>query len=82
VLTHPTHDRLIALGLGGMAKAFAEQRALPRAQVTTSCDTKTLLDAYCVPGKSRDQGKIRKNRQRWAWSSVHRTALVGRRHGQ
>ena len=45
-------------------------------------DTKTLLDAYCVPGKSRDQGKTRKNRHRWAWSSVHRTALVGRRHGQ
>ena len=27
MLTHPTHDRLIALGLGGMAKACAEQRA-------------------------------------------------------
>ena len=29
MLTHPTHDRLIALGLAGMAKAFEEQRQLP-----------------------------------------------------
>lgn len=26
MLTHPTHERLIALGLTGMAKAFEEQR--------------------------------------------------------
>jgi hypothetical protein len=26
VLTHPTHDRLIALGLTGMAKAMEDQR--------------------------------------------------------
>ena len=29
MLTHPTHDRLIALGLPGMARAFQEQRASP-----------------------------------------------------
>ncbi len=29
MLAHPTHDRLIALGLAGMAKAFEEQRAAP-----------------------------------------------------
>ncbi|MFN4177031.1 ATP-binding protein [Phenylobacterium sp.] len=29
MLTHPTHERLIALGLAGMAKAFEEQRAAP-----------------------------------------------------
>jgi DNA replication protein DnaC len=29
VLTHPTHDRLIALGLTGMARAFEEQRRSP-----------------------------------------------------
>ncbi len=29
MLTHPTHDRLIALGLTGMARAFEEQRAQP-----------------------------------------------------
>jgi len=29
MLTHPTHDRLIALGLVGMAKAFEEQRQQP-----------------------------------------------------
>lgn len=29
MLTHPTHERLIALGLAGMAKAFEEQRRSP-----------------------------------------------------
>ena len=29
MLTHPTHERLIALGLTGMAKAFEEQRRSP-----------------------------------------------------
>jgi IstB-like ATP binding protein len=29
MLNHPTHERLIAFGLHGMAKAFEEQRRLP-----------------------------------------------------
>ena len=29
MLTHPTHDRLVALGLTGMAKALEEQRNQP-----------------------------------------------------
>ena len=29
MLAHPTHERLIALGLPGMAKAFEEQRRSP-----------------------------------------------------
>jgi hypothetical protein len=29
MLTHPTHERLITLGLSGMAKAFEEQRRSP-----------------------------------------------------
>ena len=29
MLTHPTHDRLIALGLTGMAKAMEDQRRQP-----------------------------------------------------
>jgi hypothetical protein len=29
MLTHPTHDRLIALGLTGMAKALDDQRRQP-----------------------------------------------------
>ena len=29
MLTHPTHDRLVALGLTGMAKALEEQRQQP-----------------------------------------------------
>ena len=29
MLTHPTHERLITLGLTGMAKALEEQRRSP-----------------------------------------------------
>jgi hypothetical protein len=29
MLTHPTHDRLVGLGLTGMAKALEEQRKQP-----------------------------------------------------
>lgn len=29
MLTHPTHERLIALGLPGMAKSFQDQRSSP-----------------------------------------------------
>ena len=29
MLTHPTHDRMVALGLTGMAKALEEQRKQP-----------------------------------------------------
>ena len=29
MLTHPTHDRLVALGLTGMAKSLEEQRKQP-----------------------------------------------------
>jgi hypothetical protein len=29
MLAHPTYERLMALGLAGMAKAFEEQRAAP-----------------------------------------------------
>jgi DNA replication protein DnaC len=29
MLVHPTHERLVALGLAGMAKAFEEQRSAP-----------------------------------------------------
>lgn len=29
MLAHPTHERLLALGLAGMAKAFEEQRNSP-----------------------------------------------------
>ena len=29
MLAHPTHERLLALGLSGMAKAFDEQRRQP-----------------------------------------------------
>jgi DNA replication protein DnaC len=32
MLTHPTHDRLLALGLSGMAKALEEQRRQPHVE--------------------------------------------------
>ena len=35
MLPHPTHDRLIALGLLGMAKAFEEQRQQPAVAALT-----------------------------------------------
>jgi hypothetical protein len=35
MLPHPTHDRLIALGLVGMAKAFEEQRQQPAVAALT-----------------------------------------------
>lgn len=32
MLTHPTHNRLVALGLNGMAKALDEQQRQPEAR--------------------------------------------------
>ena len=32
---HPTHERLVALGLAGMAKAFEEQRSTPGCETLT-----------------------------------------------
>jgi hypothetical protein len=36
MLTHPTHERLIALGLTGMAKALEEQRRQSTSPPSTS----------------------------------------------
>lgn len=35
MLNHPTHERLVALGLAGMAKAFEEQRSTPGCETLT-----------------------------------------------
>lgn len=54
MLTHPTHDRLIALGLGGMAKAFEEQRAQPAvASLTFDERLGLLIDREAVERESK-----------------------------
>src|SRR5437016_6221878 len=54
MLPHPTHDRLIALGLVGMAKAFEEQRALPAvASLTFEQRLGLLVDREAVERESK-----------------------------
>jgi len=43
MLNHPTHERLIELGLGGMAKAFEEQRRSPDLEALSFEDRIGLL---------------------------------------
>src|SRR5258707_13451165 len=54
MLPHPTHDRLIALGLVGMAKAFEEQRQQP-AVASLSFEERLglLVDPEAVERESR-----------------------------
>src|SRR5258708_3796719 len=54
MLPHPTHDRLIALGLVGMAKAFEEQRQQP-AVASLSCEERlgVVVDREAVERESR-----------------------------
>src|ERR1700758_821795 len=54
MLPHPTHDRLIALGLLGMAKAFEEQRQQPAvASLTFEERLGLLVDREAVERESR-----------------------------
>ena len=54
MLPHPTHDRLIALGLVGMAKAFDEQRAQPAVAALTFEERLGLLvDREAVERESK-----------------------------
>src|SRR6266702_3977356 len=54
MLPHPTHDRLIALGLVGMAKAFEEQRAQPAvASLTFEEPLGLLVDREAVERESK-----------------------------
>jgi hypothetical protein len=54
MLPHPTHDRLIALGLVGMAKAFEEQRQQPAvASLTFEERLGLLVDREAVERESR-----------------------------
>ncbi len=47
MLTHPTHERLITLGLTGMAKAFEEQRRSP------DLDALSFEERIGIAGRSR-----------------------------
>jgi len=42
MLTHPTHNRLVALGLNGMAKALDEQQRQPDI-ATQACEERLAL---------------------------------------
>src|ERR1700688_4363162 len=54
MLPHPTHDRLIALGLLGMAKAFEEQRQQPAvASLTFEERLGLLVDREAVERESK-----------------------------
>src|SRR6266403_1232575 len=54
MLPHPTYDRLIALGLVGMAKAFEEQRQQPAgASLTFEERLGLLVDREAVERESR-----------------------------
>src|SRR6266849_5312478 len=54
MLPHPTHDRLITLGLVGMAKAFEEQRQQPAvASLTFEERLGLLVDREAVERESR-----------------------------
>ena len=54
MLTHPTHDRLIALGLVGMAKAFEEQRQQPNvASLTFEERLGLLVDREAIERESK-----------------------------
>lgn len=54
MLPHPTHDRLIALGLVGMAKAFEEQRQQPAvASLTFEERLGLLVDREAVERASK-----------------------------
>jgi hypothetical protein len=61
MLPHPTHDRLIALGLVGMAKALEEQRQQPAvASLTFEERLGLLVDREAdlrVGGQNRSCGK-------------------------
>ena len=54
MLSHPTHDRLVALGLAGMAKALEEQRQQPAAASLTFEERLGLLvDREAVERESK-----------------------------
>jgi hypothetical protein len=67
MLTHPTHDRLLALGLTGMAKALEEQRRQRHVEGLTFEERLGLLvDREAVERESRQRGDRRSRHTRSA----------------
>lgn len=62
MLNHPTHERLIELGLTGMAKAFEEQRRSPDLEALPFEDRIGLLV---------DREAAAARRTGWKWSVDH-----------
>src|ERR1700683_2230864 len=81
MLPHPTYDRLIALGLVGMAKAFEEQRQQPAvASLTFEERIGLLVDREAVERESRrlvTRLKFANLRQ-----TAHRALRIDRRPGR
>src|SRR5205814_4589897 len=53
MLTHPTHDRMVALGLTGMAKALEEQRKQPDI-ATLGCEERSWSTARPSSARTSD----------------------------
>ena len=71
MLTHPTHDRLIALGLAGMAKALEEQRRQPDIEALSFEERLALLvDREAIERENKRLG----NRLKFA--GLRQTAIV------
>ncbi|MFZ1102542.1 MAG: ATP-binding protein [Hyphomicrobiaceae bacterium] len=71
MLTHPTHDRLIALGLAGMAKALEEQRRQPDIEALSFEERLALLvDREAIERENKRLG----NRLKLA--GLRQTAIV------
>ena len=71
MLTHPTHDRLIALGLTGMAKALEEQRRHPDVEALSFEERLGLLvDREAIERENKRLGS------RLKFAGLRQTAVV------
>ena len=71
MLTHPTHDRLIALGLAGMAKALEEQRRHPDVEALSFEERLGLLvDREAIERENKRLGS------RLKFAGLRQTAIV------
>lgn len=79
MLNHPTHERLIELGLSGMAKAFEEQRRSPDLEAVPFEDRIGLLvegkPLNATPGGSPRASSCPRSARMLAW----RTSISARR---
>ena len=59
MLTHPTHDRLVALGLTGMAKALEEQRQQRNCRRRSRSRSGSACSSIARPSSARASGSSR-----------------------